>query len=355
MRLMIMCTLLSMAISCNSRSKGKSTQEIYNNDSIERERSAVCFVYHRFGDSEYPSTNVSLEDFAAHLQYLQDNQFIVMTLSDAVKYLKSGGDNEKVAVITIDDGYNSFKSGGMPLLRKYGYPATLFVNTETVGGGDYLDWEELRQLSKEGVEIGNHSHSHAYFLNIPDRERIQQFIYDIEKAQGLLQKHLGIKPAVLAYPYGEYSPEMKDAAEQMGFVAATAQNSGVMSNHSDYFALPRFPMANAYAAINGFAEKVRMEPLSVKKEYPKSVLISENPPELEVNFINDQLNVGSLQCFVQGGSCEMQVIHKDPLSIKLKANAQLNKRRTLYTITAQSKNGQWHWYSHLWVKPEVKE
>ncbi len=42
---------------------------------------------------------------------------------------------KKVAVITIDDGYTSFYRNGLPLLKKYQMPASLFINTKTVGGG----------------------------------------------------------------------------------------------------------------------------------------------------------------------------------------------------------------------------
>ena len=341
--------LITSACSSHSSEKADDSSPVVGN------RSAVCFVYHRFGDSRYPSTNVSINDFGAHLEYLKHNGYTVLTLSDAVKYLKTGSENKKVAVITIDDGYDTFLSGAMPLLRKYGYPATLFINTETVGSSSYLDWDELKKLSQEGVEIGNHSHSHAYFLNVQEKERVKKFKEDVSRAQALIQEHLDLEPEVFAYPYGEYSPEIRKAVEEMGFTAAAAQNSGVMHSLGDYHALPRFPMADAYATIDGFAEKAGMEPLRVKEEKPGSVLVTENPAVLEVSFTNEDLNTATLQCFVQGGSCDVEVLQKTPLKVKLKANGQLKRRRTLYTITIKSAEGKWHWYSHLWVRPEIRE
>jgi peptidoglycan/xylan/chitin deacetylase (PgdA/CDA1 family) len=52
--------------------------------------------------------------------------------------------------------------------KKYDIPATLFINTKTVGGGDYMTWGELKDVVKHDIEIGNHTHSHAYFLNLPE-------------------------------------------------------------------------------------------------------------------------------------------------------------------------------------------
>lgn len=350
MRLQLTILLLLFS-TCNSGSSEKADERQH----ITGDRSAVCFVYHRFGDSKYPSTNVSLADFRAHLQYLKKQEFTVMTLSDAVKYLETGDQNKKVAVITVDDGYKTFMSGAMPLLREFNFPVTLFVNTETVGSSSYLDWEELRQLAKEGVEIGNHSHSHAYFVSLPEEERLETFKKDVDKAQKLLIEHLDIEPEVFAYPYGEFTLAMKEVLKDMKFLAATAQNSGVMHSSGDFFALPRYPMANAYASIDGFAEKAGMSPLIINNETPESVLFAHNPPELEVSFKNEDIDVSRLQCFVQGGSCQLEVIQESPLKVKIKANEPLKRRRVLYTVTAPSDKGKWHWYSHLWVRPEVAE
>ncbi|ELR73741.1 Polysaccharide deacetylase [Fulvivirga imtechensis AK7] len=317
------------------------------------DRSVVLFVYHRFGDDRFPSTNIGIAEFRKHLEFLQSNNYSVMTLSDALAYLKRGENKKKVAVITIDDGYKSFQSGAMPLLQEFKMPATLFINTETVGSYDYLNWKELKELQGEGIEIGNHSHSHAYFLNYPEQERGRIFREDVVRAQDLMKEHLGLAPRIFAYPYGEYDPEMKGILSELGFDAAVAQNSGVMFTGGDQFAIPRFPMSDSYAA--GFAEKVKMKPLKVFSVKPEAVLLGDqNPPVLEVTFKNDSIRAGQLQCFVQYGKCSVEVLSSDPLTVKLRATDLLKHRRTLYTLTAPSLAGEWHWYSHLWVIPDVK-
>ena len=80
-----------------------------------------CFVYHRFGDSRYPSTNIATKDFQNHLEYLQQNDFHVITLGDALERLQEERDiPDKTVVLTVDDGYASFYTHAMPLLRQYG-------------------------------------------------------------------------------------------------------------------------------------------------------------------------------------------------------------------------------------------
>lgn len=335
---------------CN-RAPGDKENEA-GQKAVAGDRFFVCFVYHRFGDDRYTSTNISISDFRTHLEYLKANSFNVLTLSEAVKYLKNTGENNKVAVITVDDGYTSFLSGALPLLKEFGFPATLFVNTETIGNGSYLNWDELRQVKKAGIEIGNHSHSHPYFLNLHQHDHVKIFREELAKAQQLLKEHLDVVPSVFAYPYGEYTPEMKEAVNQMGFIAAAAQNSGVMHTKGDYYAIPRYPMANAYAAVEDFADKLNMQPLEVQED-PKSVVVGEkNPPVLTLTFKTDSLAYERLQCFVQGGECSLEILQKKPLKIRVKSKKPLTRRRTLYTITVPSQKGGWHWYSHLWVQAD---
>ncbi|PLY12648.1 MAG: chitin deacetylase, partial [Desulfuromonas sp.] len=111
------------------------------------------FVYHRFGDARYPSTNIELKVFAAQLDYLIEQRIPVLPLSQVVTRLRRGAElPERYVVLTVDDGYASFLSGAMPLLRQRQLPVTLFVSSRSVGARGYLDWEQLRILQREGVE-----------------------------------------------------------------------------------------------------------------------------------------------------------------------------------------------------------
>ena len=320
-------------------------------------REVVGLVYHRVGDSKYPSTNVSVEEFEAHLQYLKQQDFKVLTMSDALKHLKEPGERQKAVVITIDDGYKSFFENGLPLLKKYGFPATLFINTETVGGSSYMDWAQLAKCVEAGIEIGNHSHSHAYFLNEQAPLRYSLFKEDVQLAQNIIEEKLKLKPSIFAYPYGEFDPGMSDVVEEMGFAAALAQNSGVMHAASTPFSLPRFPMATGLSAIGQFIAKVNMHALRILDEDPISFVLpaGNEAPTLEVTFAQENLLLSDLQCFVQGGKCIIEQSTSSGLvKVSAKAESAFASRRTLYTLTIKDSNNKWHWFSHLWVDISIK-
>jgi len=353
---MISSLLFRFVILLSCRGKADPQQASYTEQELtnHRKKEVVIFVYHRFGNSKYPSTNISLENFEKHLKYLKDQKFEVLNFSDAVDYINDPkiGYHEKVVCITVDDGYKTFIQNGMPLLQKYGFTATVFINSESVGGGTYMDWDELKSIHEDGIEIGNHSHSHAYFLNIPQEQRIVQFKADVEKCQESIKKNLGGAPEIFAYPYGEFDPEMKEALRTMGFRAAAAQNSGVLY-HSDYYAIPRFPMAGPYVKLEAFIEKANMKALRVKRKSTESfVLMGENPPKLIVEFDSSSADLTRFNCFISN-DCSSKISGNE---VTIQAQQTLKNRRTLYTITAPSKKGnQWHWFSHLWIRPEVAE
>lgn len=360
-KLIISIIFFMFIISCNlsKKEKGsqKSHQESNSNDPImslqKLQVTANCFLYHRFNESKYPSTNISASLFENQLKYLVSNKIQVITLGDLFKISEPVEGKIKHVIITIDDAFKSFYNDGFPLLKKYGLKATLFVNTETIGSGDYLDWDELRELLEYGIEIGNHTHSHAYFLNEPSGKRAEVFKKDVSLAQNIFKNKIDYTCTIFAYPFGEYDVKMKEVIKEMGFRGAAAQNSGVISEFSDPYALPRFPMTDQFGQMATFTEKVNMNPLPVTEIIPSETIPLHNPPELKIYFNNLNFDLDRLQCFIQGGDCQLFVLDKKSISIEIKAQQKLTSRRHLYTITIPQKgSNQWYWFSHQWVFPD---
>lgn len=320
---------------------------------------ANVFVYHRFNDSRYPSTNISLNDFRAHLDLLRQQQFVVLTLGQVVASLKEGKSlPQRCAVVTIDDGYRSFLTDGWPLLQEYGYPATLFVSTDTVGGGDFLSWQELQLLRDEGVEIGNHSASHAYLLDRLPSESVVAWLArvfdDIKRSQQAFVRHLGNSPKLFAYPYGEFSPELAALIKDAGFTAAVGQQSGVIAAGQDFFRLPRFPVGGGFASLDEFRSKLFMKNLPIRIVSPEDPVIKdENPPKLSFYLNRENLDSNSLRCFVPGQpECLVRLVDEEAGLYEVEALLPIAGRRSKYTVTASGVRGKpWYWFSQLWVLP----
>jgi hypothetical protein len=103
--------------------------------------------------------------FRNQLLYLK-NHFTVLPLSTAVEALKLGKIDRPTAVITFDDGYTDFKDFAWPLLKQYGFSATVFLVSNQIGGTNHwdeyyrevlplMDWPDILLLQKEGIEFGS--------------------------------------------------------------------------------------------------------------------------------------------------------------------------------------------------------
>jgi peptidoglycan/xylan/chitin deacetylase (PgdA/CDA1 family) len=318
---------------------------------------ANVFVYHRFNDARFPSTNISSEDFRAHLELLQANDFTVLTLGEVMSRLDSGRSlPPRCAVITVDDAYQTFLTDGWPLLQRFGFPATLFVSTDTVGGTDYLDWQELRQLRQQGVEIGNHSASHAYLLDQRAAPGwAERVLADIRRAQEAFVEHLGFRPRLFAYPYGEFSPDLITLVARAGFDAAFGQQSGVLTAEQPRYSLPRFPMGGAYTDPAAFRDKLFMKHLPVQVLAPDSTVVgSQNPPRLLFSLAGAVVAAETLRCYIPGqAECRIKKVDGQRDLYAVQADAPLDGRRSKYTLTASDRTGaHWYWYSQLWVLPQ---
>lgn len=355
-RLLLMLVLIGLVWS--GRISAAGDEHVSSRESAQ----IHAFMYHHIGmEEKYPSTSVSIEQFEKHLAYLQEQEYTVLTLGEALKRLYSGNNvPERIAVITMDDGYRSIWNNALSLLEEYDFPATIFVATEYVGGENFLTWEQISKLEEKGFEIGNHSHSHSYFVNKPAGKIGDVFAADLKQSHELFRRHLGGLPRVYAYPFGEYCPEMMKILKKHGYVAAAAQRSGVICGESNRYALPRFPMNLHYADMEGFGEKIGMHAMQVVEVDPKTPVVTDNnPPTLRLRINNSQLYPGGLQCFVNGQkNCRVTKEQEENglLKVTVRSTSQLSARRSLYTLTGPSHDGStWFWFSYPWVIPEQED
>jgi len=89
--------------------------------------------YHGFSfvdeDGFRPKLFMDSGMFRRRLEFLSENQFPVLPLEQALNLLKDGSLPPCATVITIDDGFHSVYRVAFPLLRKFRFPATLYVTS----------------------------------------------------------------------------------------------------------------------------------------------------------------------------------------------------------------------------------
>ncbi len=320
---------------------------------------AVAFMYHRFGEDRYPSTSIRLEQFDAQLDYLAQNGFQVWPLERVVEHiLRDASLPERTVAITVDDAYLSVYEHAWPRLKARGWPFTVFVNTDPVDRqlGGFMSWEQMRAMQQAGVRFANHTASHdSLAARRADEDEAaweRRVRADIERAQQRLREELGAvvdqEPRLFAYPYGEYDTRAADLVRSMGYIGF-GQHSGAIGALSDRRALPRYPMAEAFAAIEPFARKAASLPLPVVQAEPWEPRVgTNNPPTLTLTLAQPQRGIA---CYSAEGKA-LPITRLDDTRLQVQAAAPLHSGRSRYNCTAPAAAGRWYWYSHPWLVEE---
>ena len=202
---------------------------------IDQTAQVVIFGYHRFEKTvRRPDTEMTPEMFESQMKELKDKNIPVIGMQDFLAW-KRGEKTipPKAAIITFDDGWKSQYEVGWPILKKYGYPLTLFIYTEGVkggkfGGGAAMSWEQLAELRDAGVDIQAHSATHQDLRKAFDKvqkkklnpEEYQQFLHnEIIGAKQLLESKLAIKVNGFAVPFGYVNDQVREFIIKGGYEA----------------------------------------------------------------------------------------------------------------------------------------
>lgn len=182
--------------------------------------------YHKFSTDKSDKMTVTKKDFEAQMQFLKDNGYTVITLERLDDFLdRKTLLPPKSLVITVDDGWRSFYEIAYPIIKKFGYPVTLFVYTDLVtGSSKTVSWDMLKELAANGVAIHNHSTTHR---DISDAEKTlgpKEFLdvvrSEVKDSEALLIKKAAARSAFFAYPYGASTPLLRAYLARNGYRGA---------------------------------------------------------------------------------------------------------------------------------------
>ena len=169
------------------------------------------------------------------MKYLQDNRYHVVSFASLEVFFKEGTElPAQPIIITFDDGWEDQYTLAFPILAKYHYGATFFVVTNYIGDRGFLSFDQLREMSNAGMEIGSHSRSHPHLGRIQDADVLRDEILGSKKT---LEAKLSVPINEFAYPYGSYNAAAVAMVESAGYKAARASNFGIRHYQNETFGL----------------------------------------------------------------------------------------------------------------------
>jgi peptidoglycan/xylan/chitin deacetylase (PgdA/CDA1 family) len=144
---------------------------------------------------------------------------------------------ERSALLTFDDGYRSVLTVALPSLRRFQYPAVLFVPTDFIGSHNSFDegiepeeaicsWDELRELEGHGVSIQSHGAAHRPFSELELGEQKAELVRSKLQLERRLEKPVDI----IAFPYGDEGTDpnnLRRVLARAGYRAACLYGGGL--------------------------------------------------------------------------------------------------------------------------------
>ena len=224
--------------------------------SADRKARIPMLMYHAVQEGQsdsrpYYDINVSPATFANQMRQLRSAGYRAVSLEQAVQALQSDAVDEKMVVVTFDDGYQDFYQNAFPVLSECQFTATVFLITDYVGdqpktfkGKACLTWHEVRELQAQGIQFGSHTVTHPVLKDIA----IEQVDDELRISKSVIEDELGIPVQSFSYPFAfpeadhKFRGLLKDILMKYGYQNSVTTILGTANPQSDPFCLPRLPV-----------------------------------------------------------------------------------------------------------------
>jgi peptidoglycan/xylan/chitin deacetylase (PgdA/CDA1 family) len=218
-------------------------------------------MYHHicpFNAADSPRWQLTPEAFEQQLRHLRDSGFRTVTLTDWQQAMITQTPLPgKVVSLTFDDGYLDFYTTAWPLLKQYGFSASVFIITDHVGrqfeGATLMDWYHIKQLQKEGVEFGSHSAQHPVLSALSNTDMVREGL----RSRLLLEKKLDTPVQAFCYPYGDSNPIVRHLIGACGYTVGLSLGERCSSFEDDLLHLSRIEIEGTDSLVRFIAKLQR--------------------------------------------------------------------------------------------------
>jgi peptidoglycan/xylan/chitin deacetylase (PgdA/CDA1 family) len=208
---------------------------------LQGHQTVPILSYHNFSESRADKMTVTAAAFEEQMKFLKDKGYHVITLDQLYDFLDFKIQiPKKSVVITIDDGWRSAYDIAFPILKKHGYPATLFVYTALITGSKTtLNWDLINEMAGQGIDLQCHTRTHRRLTAPTPKESFKEYFEAIEKelldAARTIKMRTNREVRYLAYPFGDINhlviALLKKQGYRGGLTVTRAGNAFFVNNY----------------------------------------------------------------------------------------------------------------------------
>ena len=179
--------------------------------------------------------------FEEQMKFLRDNGYSVISLAALADIIDIGAKIPRnTVVVTFDDGNANNYINAFPILKKYRIPATIFLISDAIGKGGYLNYRQIKEMSKEGIEFGSHTKTHRNLKEATEKEMARE----VAISKALIESITGKPADTFCYPNGEKNDHGAQVLREAGFKAACVNMPRDGSVRPDVYLLKRIKVTN---------------------------------------------------------------------------------------------------------------
>lgn len=249
-------------------------------------------------------------------------------------------------VITIDDGYKTAYTKAWPILRKYGYPFTLYVYPHAISRlPSALTWDNLREMSRAGVDVQSHSFSHPLLTHpgkaMAPAEYEAWLDHELRDSKTLIEEHLRKPVTSLAYPYGGYDERVVERAKAAGYLNATTCGDADVNEVTPALLLHR-RLVFRRTSMRAFVQYFRVLPINVTSHAPlDGERLKDIPADVRARIQNVQdLVPESAQILIDKVGGGWRTVSLDPKSGDMRFPVPPSQKRGYYFVSLVARDRQ---------------
>ncbi|MCS6777251.1 MAG: polysaccharide deacetylase family protein [Chloroherpetonaceae bacterium] len=234
-----------------------------------RDHSVAVLVWHDVLPRKEVWFDTTIAEFDRQLAAIRRGQYRVIPLETLRRHLTEGAPiPPRAIVLTFDDNTRGLYDHVFPRLKRYRFPATLFVHTDYVGVRtvkDHCTWAQLAEMQRSGlVTVQSLTCSHP-----PDLRAIppQRLDHELAGSRRAIQRQLGTTVYAIAYTEGKYDARVARAIHRHGYTLAFTEDRG------NACASPNRLMIHRYSTLRRFHQALadvdrahRSAPLSTRRK-----------------------------------------------------------------------------------------
>ncbi len=196
----------------------------------------VSIMYHDITEdsSRWGAYCISPEQLESDISYFLSNGYISITASELANEDMNNLNGRKILLLTFDDGYSGWYTYAMPILKKYGAKASMYMIGSKINHYGYLSSYQIREMANCGlIEIGNHTDKvHQASLDLVkqlynDPYASKDIVSDIKNSAAKIQEASGKSVTSITWPYGYYTDALDAEVKNAGYKISFSTNYGV--------------------------------------------------------------------------------------------------------------------------------